>query len=226
MSNEKHQDNQDNGLNQFERELASLRPRAGGLDDGWREMLANRAARAEQYGTRPPSVIQANLAHTCSHPVGHSYACVHCGSPLPNRGLRRGRWPAVAAATSSAAAALLIMLAMGREPPAAQPTPPATTQVEQVKSTTDAVAFKVQSPSIHPSQAEKASHIETRLMRIDFDEGILSASGKMVPQDYPPPGISLANSKSDTGESPLVSEKPLTNRELLQRIIQCSKFGD
>jgi hypothetical protein len=96
-------------LKAFEAELASLRPRADGLDPRWRFLLAQEARLNENV------------------PAGEALAagpflCSRCGSALSGRrGKRRWAWPAAFSAMTTVAAALLLALLARIEPQAVTP---------------------------------------------------------------------------------------------------------
>ncbi len=103
MSDENRNEEQDEELTALEADLAALRPRADGLDRGWRELLAKEAALT--------SVMLQHDLQGCINPAGHRFLCIHCGSERPTVGsVRRWSWPAVAAAMTSVAAVLLAVL--------------------------------------------------------------------------------------------------------------------
>jgi hypothetical protein len=113
---------QNEDMNAFEAAMASLRPKADGLDRQWSDRLADEAGRL------------------CVNPAGHQYACVHCGVAAPRdcpnfrghrraamvdengtvpflaRSRRRWIWPAVAATMTAMAALLLLMLTVHPAP--------------------------------------------------------------------------------------------------------------
>ncbi len=96
-------------LKTFEEALASLRPRADGLDPRWRFLLAQEAT------------LNQNLSGGDSQVAGQ-FLCSRCGAVSSRRGdKRRWAWPAAFSAMTAVAAALLVALAARVAPPAAAP---------------------------------------------------------------------------------------------------------
>jgi hypothetical protein len=87
----------------FEAELASLRPRADGLDPRWRFLLAQEAA------------LNENLAAS-------QFICSRCGGVSSSgRDKRHWAWPAAFSAMTAVAAVLLVSLIVRVEPRTAAP---------------------------------------------------------------------------------------------------------
>ena len=111
----------DEELTPFESDLASVAPRAGGLDPGWGDYLAKEA---ELLGSRGPEGYPADQA------------CPYCGRRVNGR-FRRWAWPAAFSAMTAVAATLLAALlvgqvsnapAVGQASSLAQTTPPQSSQ--------------------------------------------------------------------------------------------------
>ena len=109
--------NQDEDLTPFERALASLGPRADGLDGRWLAVSAETARQAAAVD----AASQGPGQPACESPAGHQFVCLHCGRAGPSDSgastptaarSRMGRWawPAAAAVMTGVAAVLLAML--------------------------------------------------------------------------------------------------------------------
>jgi hypothetical protein len=97
------EDKQSDELKAFEAELASLQPRADGLDPRWRFLLAQEAA------------MNQNLPNGEVLAAGQ-FVCSRCGGALcGGKGKSRWAWPAAFSAMTTVAAALLVALAVGVE---------------------------------------------------------------------------------------------------------------
>jgi hypothetical protein len=103
------EENQSEDLKAFEADLASLRPRADGLDPRWRFLLAQEAA------------LNHNLPGGDALAAGQ-FICSRCGAVSSGRhDRRRWAWPAAFSAMTTVAAALLVALVVRFEPQVAAP---------------------------------------------------------------------------------------------------------
>jgi hypothetical protein len=144
---EKESQNED--LNAFEAELASLRPRTDRLDPRCRSRLAEklpspfgRGAGGEGLGDDALTLTLSQWARgrteVCDNPAGHEFLCIHCGSAAPKTGrARRLAWPAAFSTMTAVAALLFVMLATRPAPQSAavvdEQAKPASLEMEQMQ---------------------------------------------------------------------------------------------
>jgi hypothetical protein len=103
------EEKQSEDLKAFEAELASLRPRAEGLDPRWRFLLAQEATLNQNQ-----SADETLAAGRC--------VCSRCGAVASGRDKRRWAWPAAFSAMTTVAVVLLVALVVRVEPRATAPT--------------------------------------------------------------------------------------------------------
>jgi hypothetical protein len=103
-------ENQDEDLKAFEASLGSLRPRADGLDNRWRFLLA-------QEATFNRSLSESDVL------AAGQFVCVRCGgvAASSHRGERSWAWPMAFSGMSAVAAALFVMLLVRSGPQTATP---------------------------------------------------------------------------------------------------------
>lgn len=203
----------DQDLKAFEARLAALRPRADGLDPARRARLEKEAAARrlcfsitpvdQQPGSSEnPSKAVVMLKHNlraCTDPAGHRFVCVHCGSEARISTHRRWPWPTALAAVSGVAAVLLVMLVFQREPSDANVG--SSGSADNLARPADSVVFEVGPPTPRAS-ADTASYLCLR-------EAVLRH------------GVAWLDRHRSTSALPLsATDKLLTNRELLDRLIE------
>ena len=212
----------DEELKAFEARLAALRPRADRLDPQWRSVLekeclpsplgrgAGGEGGIESQSPPSPSALTLTLSRRergrCTAPAGHCFVCVHCGSEATLSVRRRWPWPVAFSAMTSAAAVLLVMLVMRHSPsgvPAHSPLGAA------------AGASASAEPSFRPSDTWAGQPApdadEGRMSYLRLREQVLRHGVAWL--DRPPATSTVLAIPS------VPSEKPLSNRELLNRLI-------
>jgi hypothetical protein len=199
----------DQDLKAFEARLASLRPRTDGLDLTYRAMLEKEARRlcfsitpADQQHPRAASrsentvMLKHNL-RACTDPAGHRFVCVHCGNEASVSTRRRWAWPAALAAMSGVAAVLLAMLVLPHMYPA--PT---------------AGRFDV---AASPANLAEDAQAGWPTRRDDEDKtSYLCLREQVLRHGVEWPDRPQARTSGPTAPT----EGPLTNRELLDRLIE------
>ncbi len=199
----------DEDLKAFEARLAALRPRAGlpspfGGGAGG-EGLAGDALELEI----PPSPPALTLALSqreggrCDDPAGHRFVCVHCGSEATVAAGRR--WPAALAAMTCAAAVLFVMLVTQRTPSGAPTGSPGGSDDLAGRATGGAMPSGLEGPESGPPPGARGDAMPYVCLR----EQVLRHGVEWLDRSLPTPFVPVT-----------ATEKPLTNRELLDRLIE------
>lgn len=220
----------DRHLKAFEADLAALRPRTDRLDPGCRARLAEEAAEHEESGrlcfsitghgegatpgaSSGAGVMLKHNLQSCANPAGHEFVCLHCGSaaPLDSRA-RRWAWPAALSAMTAVAAVLLVMLTTHWGP--------------QVTKQADQHDMASPAPTVaaEPENLESAPASGYGLAVGDFSRPALTVRGEgmsyLTLRDHVLRyGVEASDLPTAAAVSGKASEGPLTQRELLKRLL-------
>jgi hypothetical protein len=228
----------DQDLTALKARLASLRPRADRLDPEWRAMLEKEMALTLALSQRERG--------RCESPAGHRFVCVHCGNEARIFTRRRWPWPAALAAVSGVAAVLLVMLVTQRgpqhvtagSPGSANNTSRVTGVVESAWQDAPAGA-RGDGDNLAGPVGRRTLDLGVESLEWRESEGPFLSLGKLSSRQYGPGAREDAMSYLCLREQvlrhgvewldrpvPRVSvpaaptEGPLTNRELLNRLIE------
>ncbi len=185
----------DRELNGLEAELASLVPHSGGLNPGFRSLLAREAALTAERGTA-----------SAGPGTGDERLCPLCGRRPPH-GLKRWAWPGAFSAMSAVAATLLVILIARPAPRIAEVTiAPTPVRAPETKSESPHLGVKPPSDALQgPDDARRPS----------FGRYAWFPHDPEAWQSLPLP----------SGPEPDVATVPLSNRELLEQLLRIPVAG-